>query len=440
MTTRRDFLVGAAAGLTAALAPPLTATASAKKAAAARPAPKDWAGVRAQFRLRKDRIHLAGMLFASHPRPVRDAIEALRDRFDADPVGAIEGTLERGMDDDVRRAIVAYTGGTIEDVMLTDSTTMGLGLVYGGLRLAPGDEILTSIHDHYSTFTALRSAAARTGAKVRAIPLYADGLTADATQIVAALAGAITATTRVVALTWVHSSSGVKLPIRKLADAIATVNARRDARTQVLFVVDGVHGFGVEADRVADLGCDVFITGCHKWLLGPRGTGFVWARPTAWPRITPIIPSFEQAPFEAFVAGHEPPTNVSAARLGTPGGFHSFDHRYALPAAFTFHTQLGPARIAARLHELASQVKAGLAQMKHVTLHTPAAPELSAGIVCYSVAGLTPDEVVKRLAARKIVSTNSPYPVSYARLTPALWNTPGELDTALAAVRALAAS
>lgn len=433
-TSRRDFLVGAAAGLTAALAP---LPAVARRGAAAKPSTKDWAGVRAQFKLRKDRIHLAGMLFASHPRPVRDAIDALRDRFDADPVGAIEGTLERGMDDDVRRAIVAYTGGAIDDVMLTDSTTMGLGLVYGGLRLQPGDEVVTSTHDHYSTFTALRSLAARTGARIRAVPLYADGLTADAKQIASAVAGAITPTTRVVALTWVHSSSGVKLPIRLIADTLATINTRRDARNQVLFVVDGVHGFGVEADRVADLGCDVFVTGCHKWLLGPRGTGFVWARPAAWTRVAPIIPSFEQAPFEAFVAGHEPPTHLSAARLGTPGGFHSFDHRYALPAAFTFHATIGPAKIAARLHELATHVKAGLAAMKHVTLHTPLAPDLSSGIVCYSVAGLPPDAVVKQLAAKKIVSTKSPYPVSYARLTPALWNTPAELDTALAAIRAL---
>ena len=122
----------------------------------------------------------------------------------------------------------------------------------------------------------------------------------------------------------------------------------------------------------------------------------------------------------------------------TPGGFHSFEHRYALPAAFELQQQLGRKRVAARIHELGSHVKQGLAAMKHVTLHTPMSPDLSAGIVCYEVAGMKPDEVVKRLATRGIISSASPYHVSYARVTPALFNSPADLERALAEIRALA--
>lgn len=399
--------------------------------------PQSWDDLRAMFQLRPDRIHLAGMLFASHPAPVREAIEALRKQFDEDPVGAVEATLEKGFDDEVRRAVVSYTGGDIEGVALTDSTTMGLGLVYGGLRLGPSDEILTSEHDHFSTYDALAAASARSGARLRRVRLYDDGRTADTKAIVRALASAIGPDTRVVALTWVHSSSGVKLPIRALADAIAMANAKRDAAHQILFCVDGVHGFGVEADRVEDLGCDVFIAGCHKWLFGPRGTGIVWGRPAAWQQITHTIPAFELAVFQAFVQGKELPATVSPARVFTPGGFHSFEHRYALPAAIALHHTLEPARVAARIHELCTQVKQALAGMKHVTLHTPMSPELSAGIICYEVARRRPDEVVSRLRAKNIITTTSPYQVSYARVTPALFNTPAELETVLAEIRAL---
>ena len=388
------------------------------------------------FRLRPDRINLAGMLFASHPTPVREAIERLRNLFDADPVGALEAV--HGFDDEVRRAVVGYTGGDIEGVALTDSTTMGLGLVYGGLRLRPGDEILTSEHDHFSTWDALGAASARSGAKVRRIRLYDDGRTADTKAIVSALASAIGPATRVVALTWVHSCSGVKLPVRALADAIAAANARRDAAHQIVFCVDGVHGFGVEADRVEDLGCDFLITGCHKWLFGPRGTGIVWGRPAAWQRVAHTIPAFERVVFEAFLQGKGVPPTASPARVFTPGGFHSIEHRYALPAAFTLHQTMGPARVAARTHELGTHVKQALAGMKHVTLHTPISPELSSGIICYEVAGLKPDQVVARLRDKHILTTNSPYPISYARITPAVFNTPADLDVVLAEIRALA--
>ena len=102
------------------------------------------------------------------------------------------------------------------------------------------------------------------------------------------------------------------------------------------------------------------------------------------------------------------------------------------------HQTMGPARVAARTHELGTYVKQALAGMKHVTLHTPLSPELSSGIICYEVAGLKPAQVVERLRAKHILTTSSPYPISYARITPALFNTPADLDVVLAEIRALA--
>ena len=96
--------------------------------------------------------------------------------------------------------------------------------------------------------------------------------------------------TRLVAITWVHSSTGVKLPVRSIADAIKDVNTARPADQRITLVVDGVHALGAEAFEVGKLGCDVFVAGCHKWLWGPRGTGLVWANPAAWARMSPGDP------------------------------------------------------------------------------------------------------------------------------------------------------
>jgi hypothetical protein len=64
------------------------------------------------------------MLFASHPRPVREAIDALRRQFDEDPVGALE-RRRRGWTT-WSQGPSSGTGGSLDDVALTDSTTMGL--------------------------------------------------------------------------------------------------------------------------------------------------------------------------------------------------------------------------------------------------------------------------------------------------------------------------
>jgi isopenicillin-N epimerase len=412
--------------------------APARPAAPSAGAPLGWDEVRELFALRRDRIHMAGLLLASHPRPVREAIDALRQALDEDPVAAVHATLEQGMDDTVRQAVIGYTGGTIEQVALTLSTTTGLGLLYGGLALAAGDEIVTTSHDHYSTVEALRVAALRAGATVRRVALYQDGQPTTAGAMVAALRAALGPATRVVAVTWVHSGTGMTLPVRAMAEMIAAENARRAPAARILLCVDGVHGFGSRAERVEDLGCDFFVAGCHKWMLGPRGTGIVWGRAEAWPRVWPTIPSFEHAPYAAFLRGEPPPADLSRARMMSPGGFHGFEHRYALPAAIELHRSLGPARVAERIAALASQMKDGLAAMKHVTLITPREPALSAGIVCFEVAGLAPDAVVARLAARNVVASSTPYPVSYARVTPGLWNSPDEVDATLRELRALA--
>src|SRR4051794_9072043 len=96
------------------------------------------------------------------------------------------------------------------------------------------------------------------------------------------------------------------------------------------------------------------------------------------------IPSFTE-PMDAWEAREPPP--LPSGRTVTPGGFHSFEHRWALAQAFEFHRRLGPDRVARRIRELNRQCKAGLAAMPHVTLHTPPADDLSAGIVCFEVRG-----------------------------------------------------
>ena len=90
-----------------------------------------------------------------------------------------------------------------------------------------------------------------------------------------------------------------------------------------------------------------------------------------------------------------------------------------------------------RIHELSQQLKQGLAAMSHVTLHTPLSQDLSAGIVCFEVAGMTAREVVEQLRQRGIVGSVTPYAVQYARLAPGLYNTTSEIERTLEAIQKL---
>lgn len=431
---RRDFLIRTGLALGAAVLADMPLLRPAESAAA-REALDSWEAVRKQFALSGDFIHMTGFLLASHPRPVREAIEAHRRGLDDNPAHYWEDNEER-FEAEVLRAAADYLGVAPTDLALTDSTTMGLGLLYGGLALRAGQEVLTTTHDHYSTEMSLRHRAQRTGASIRTIPLYRDLAKVSVDEIAGTLARALRPETRIVAVTWVHSSTGLKLPIREMAAALAAANAGRAEEDRALLCVDGVHGLGVEDVRLPDMGCDFFIAGCHKWLFGPRGTGVVWGQPRAWPVAQPIIPTFNMEAYRMWMR-ELPEKDLHKAALMTPGGFHSFEHRWALNEAFRFHQRIGKARIADRIHSQNEQLKAGLSAMPQVRLHTPMPRALSAGIVCFEVEGRKPEDVVAHLRRRRIIASVTPYATRYVRLAPSLLTSPEQVDRTLQEVRAI---
>ena len=430
---RRNFLVRSGLALGTALIASEVPSLSRSGALAATPSRSfDWQAVRDQFPLSRDLIHLAGFFLASHPTPVREAIERHRRGLDADPIGYWLAH-EKEQEASVLRAAADYLGVSPTEIALTDSTTMGLGLLYGGLALQQDQEILTTTHDHYSTDVSLRLRAERTGATVRRISLYEELSTISRESLVKKLVGQVRDHTRIVAVTWVHSSTGLKLPIAEMAKALENINASRAEKDRIIFCVDGVHALGVEDFRLSDLGCDFFVAGTHKWMFGPRGTGFVWGHERAWPFANAIIPTFHSDAYDMWMRVI-PPRPLPMAIYMTPGGFHSFEHRWALDQAFVFHQAIGKPRVTQRIHDLNDHLKQGLAKMQHVTLRTPLSRDLSAGIVCFEVAALKPDQVVRRLRERGIVASVTPYATQYARVAPGLLNSPEEIETVLKAI------
>jgi isopenicillin-N epimerase len=438
--SRRTFLTHTAIGMSTTAAActrpsePAYAVAAASRAGAK--AHSGWAAVRAEFNLSEDYVHLGALLMASHPRQVRDAIEKYRRELDRDPVGYLIEHNEV-MQGRAREAAAAYLGGCAEEVALTDSTTMGLGLLYAGLHLRRGQEVLTTSNGYFVTHEALRVASERSGARVRYIDLYEHGEEVSGEELTDRITRAIAPHTRALALTWVHSSTGLKMPLALIADALQRINASRADDNRLLLCVDGVHGFGIENATMSDLGADFFAAGCHKWLFGPRGTGILWGRGDAWAAVNPTIPSFtDDVVWQSWLYDREPDSPSTAARV-MPGGFKAFEHQWAIPDAFAFHERIGRDHIAMRTHALARQLKEGLARMPHVHLITPMDERLSAGIVCFDVEGLVPRAVVRRLLDRRIIATVTPYAQMHARLTPSIVNTEQDVDTALDAIHAL---
>jgi isopenicillin-N epimerase len=442
--SRRRFVhaTSLSAGVAALLPPDLLADQAARKVEA----PEDlsnWTGVQRLFDLSPEWVHASLFFLASHPKPVREAIARYRRELDENPHDTVEHHGFAAFPGNAMAtslaAVARYLGGRPEEVALTNSTTGGLTLLHHGLPLRAGDEVLTTAHDHVVHHEAIRTATERHGATWRRIPLFTphDASAATEASLVGALRAGLGPRTRVLAVTWVHSSSGLKLPIAAVAAMVKEVNAARPEADRVLLVVDGVHGIGTDETIVASTGIDAFAAGLHKWMLGPRGTGFVWARPEVWARMRPVHASFASLELYDAWADEKPAAGPAKAAWFGLGGFQAYEHVWAIPAAVDLHERVGRPRVAARIRDLNAAARQELSRIGHVKLRTPLDPALSAGITAFEVDGLSPDDVVKRLREKKVIATTSPYKVTYPRLSFGLANSEADVSKAVAAVRSL---
>jgi L-cysteine/cystine lyase len=143
-----------------------------------------------------------------------------------------------------------------EQVALTSSTTEGCNIVLGGLRIHPGDEVVTTDSEH----PGLMGGLVASGAKLR-IAEVADLAAAD---VLAALQKQVTPRTRLIALSHVSWITGVVLPVGELAG------------NGVPVLVDGAQGAGAIPVDVQALGVDFYTVSAQKWLLGPASTGALY--------------------------------------------------------------------------------------------------------------------------------------------------------------------
>jgi selenocysteine lyase/cysteine desulfurase len=420
MSDRRTFLKQAgilAAGL------PLTAGLDnvANATPVLSPPGDKWAQLRQLFDQDPDYLHFSNFLITSHPKPVREAIEMHRAALDKNPGLAMDwdlGVIEQ-REEEVRVWAGRYLQANARQIALTGSTTEGLAMIYGGVHVRPDQEILTTAHEHYATHTILDLRTQRDGTRVRKIRLFKDPQTVSKAEILASIEQNIKPETRVLGMTWVHSGSVVKLPIADIGALVDKHNRNRADQDRIIYLVDGVHGFGVEDLSFPAMNCDFFIAGTHKWMFGPRGTGIVCSRSEEVKYVTPIIPTFSEA--------------TAFSTTMTPGGYHSFEHRWALNEAFKLHLQWGKADVQARIHALNSHMKKRLQAHPQIELVTPVSPELSSGFSFFRVKGKSSDKIAAWLMQNRVIADAVERDVGpVIRTAPGLLNTEAEVDRFIA--------
>jgi len=216
-----------------------------------------WHNVRLMFPLSKDLTYLNNGTFGPSPYPVIEAVKA----------GMMENDMngQYGNWDPTIAKIAKFVGAKDDEIALTHNVTDGINIGCWGLPLQKGDEVIITTHEHMGNAMPWLNRQKLHGIVVKT---YTPASTAEET--LNKINSVITKKTRAIATPHIPCTQGQILPVKEICTL---------AREKGIYsIIDGAHGPGMIPLDLHDIGCDTYATCSHKWMLGPKGTGFLYVR------------------------------------------------------------------------------------------------------------------------------------------------------------------
>jgi isopenicillin-N epimerase len=268
--------------------------------------------------------------FGATPRAVLGEQERWRALMERHPTHFMSEELPPALRTAAAR-FAAFVGAQPDDLVFVENATAGCNTVLRSLRLAPGDEILVTDHGYAAVRKAAEYVAGRASARVveAAVPFPIE----DAAQVVSPVASRLGPRTRLAIFDHITSPTAVIFPVRELTALC------RAAGVPVL--IDGAHAPGMLSLDVPSVGADWYTGNCHKWLMAPKGSAFLWAASERQGDVHPLVISHGYG--QGFTAEFD--------WVGTrdPSAWLS------VPAAIDFHERLGGAKLRERNAALARE-------------------------------------------------------------------------------------
>ena len=384
----------------------------------------DLATLRDAIALTREQVYLNTGWSGPSPQPVIDSIrDALLLEARSGPA-SLEGlALARRAAEDARSAVAALLNAEPEDILLTHGTTEGVHVVLHGYPWQPGDELLTCNLEHAAVATPAAVIEERCGVQVRRLPLAAE---ASAAEIIEAVGAALSPRTRIVALSHIEYTCGLRLPIEAIT--------RLAHESGALVLVDGAQTGGAVAVDVKALDADFYAISGQKWLLGPQATGAMYFRPDHLELIDPLFTTQTLVRNRALASETATTSALSRFRLTSQSP--------ALLVGFATAVELirgiGPAAIEAHSLRLAAALIAGTTSLPGVTLVGPRDADVSSGLVALAVAGWQPADVVHVLWERHRIAARAVNNPPAVRFSLAGFNTDAEVAAVADALASIA--
>ncbi|HKO96175.1 MAG TPA: aminotransferase class V-fold PLP-dependent enzyme [Pyrinomonadaceae bacterium] len=212
------------------------------------------------------------------PRSIFDEVLKAWTDLETNPVGKAYGGTVNKLADTTRAGVAGLIGCSADEVLLTRSTTNAMTIAGLGVDLSRGDRVLTTDVEHEGGSAVWKHLEKRRGIGIDRVVIAPEDH--DVKAIVERFDRAMTKQTKVISVSHVITSTGLRMPVREI---IALAKGRN-----ILTIIDGAQAVGnIEVD-VKAIGCDAYAAPGHKWLMAPKGTGFLYIRKEATSQIQPV--------------------------------------------------------------------------------------------------------------------------------------------------------
>ena len=374
--------------------------------------------------------HVLHLNAAGSSLPSRRTLDATLDhlRLEAEIGGYEAADRARPVLDGFYPSIAKLIGAEADEIAYVENATRGWDLAFYSLDFKLGDRILTCVSEYSSNFISYLQVAKKTGAEIVVVPDDRHG------QIdLAALERAIDKRTKLVSISHIPTQGGLVQP----AEAVGKIV--NDAG--ILYLLDACQSVGMMPIDVKKIGCDFLSATGRKYMRGPRGTGFLYARTRSTSQIEPIFLDNHAARW----TGDDEYTVIGDAKR-----FENWERYFAgvigLKVAADQANELGMPAIWARLRELADGLRERLKTVPGVTLADLGVTK--GAIVTFAVAGKEHVALKQQLRDQGInVSVSTQFSSrldlkgrglkDVMRASVHVYNTDEELDRFVAALRPL---
>ncbi|MQG73276.1 MAG: aminotransferase class V-fold PLP-dependent enzyme [SAR202 cluster bacterium] len=315
------------------------------------------------------------------------------------------------------RVVASLFNVTEQELFLTQNTTEGINIVLNGLSWEQGDEVVVCDIEHPSVLIPSYYLQSR-GAVVRMAhvePQFSQD------QILEEISSALTKKTRLVFVSHIQYTSGLKMPIKALAGLLR--------ERGILLLVDGAQGSGHLEVDFRGLGVDFYATTGHKWLLGPEGVGFLFIREGLINQVRPMYVS-SHAVADYDLQGNYSPNRSQMDKFGLTTSSTAL-YAGSLEAV-RFMRGIGLDNVEKHNLSLARMVRGALTEIPNVHVFSPSQVDRSSALVSFKVSGVDSTRLVEKMWHEERIVARSISEFSAVRLSLHCFNTQEDLDTVVA--------